>query len=462
MKNKGRVYIVDDDALIVSVITRFLERAGYEVRSSGDAEHLEAGVGSFSPDVVILDIGLPGRSGLEALQSLREMDEELPVIMLTADDTVETAIQAMKVGATDYLTKPFETDRLKVVIDHLVERENLQRKVDYLTRLSSTVFEEEFVGESSAIRQLKERAMKLAETKVSTILITGQSGTGKELMAKYIHNVIHQDQEKNDAPFVAINCAAIPDNLIESELFGHVKGAFTDAKEEKRGMFELADNGSLLLDEIGEMKLDLQSKMLRVLEERSVRRIGGKSSIPVDVTVMATTNVDMSRSVDEGRFRGDLYYRLSTFEFNIPPLKDRIEDVMPLASYFAHFYSDRYQKKPIQDFSPAAKRMMTLYEWPGNVRELRNTIERIVVLESSDVVTPDHLPRELVLREGAAQPIDASNIQLPEEGISLEEVERELIVQALQQSGNNRTKAAKLLSLGYDALRYKIRKFGLE
>lgn len=462
MKSKGRVYIVDDDSLIVSLITRFLERADYEVRSSGDAEFLEAAVASFSPDIIILDIGLPGRSGLDALKGIREMDEETPVVMLTADDTVETAIQAMKIGATDYLTKPFDTDRLKIIINHLLEKEKLQRKVDYLTRISSSIFVEEFIGKSPAIKYLKEQAMKLAETKVSTILITGESGTGKEVMAKYIHNNIHRDGEKNDAPFVSINCAAIPDGLIESELFGHVRGAFTDAKEEKRGMFELANHGSLLLDEIGEMKPDLQSKLLRVLEERSVRRIGGNSTIPIDVTVIATTNVDISRSLEKRRFRKDLFYRLCTFQFHIPALKDRVEDIMPLASYFARFYSDMYQKGPIRGFSPAAERMMTLYEWPGNVRELRNTIERIVVLESSDFVKSDHLPKELALRKGPSDQMDPYAIRLPEEGISLEDVEKELIAQALSRSGNNRTKAAKLLSLGYDALRYKIKKYELE
>lgn len=462
MKSKGRVYLVDDDSLIVSTLSRYLEREGYEVQSSGDAEFLEKAVAAFSPDVVVLDVGLPGRSGLDALKGVRDMDQETPIVMLTADDTVETAIQAMKNGATDYLTKPFDRERLKFTIDHHVEKENLQRKVDYLTRLSSPIFEDEFIGDSSAIKYLKEQAMKLAETKVSTILITGGSGAGKEVLAKYIHRVIHQASGEGDVPFVTINCTALTDSLIESELFGHVRGAFTDAKEDQRGMFELANHGSLLLDEIGEMKLDLQSKLLRVLEEKSVRRIGGKSTIPIDVTVIATTNVDISRSVEEGLFREDLFYRLSTFEFRIPPLKERKEDIMPLALYFARLYSDRYQKKPIQGFSPAAERMMTQYEWPGNVRELRNTIERIVVLESSEIVEPDNLPRELVLREGSQPRLETSSIKLPKGGISLEEVERDLIVQALARSGNNRTRAAKLLSLGYDALRYKIKKYGLE
>jgi DNA-binding NtrC family response regulator len=462
MKDKGRVYLVDDDSLIVSTLSRYLERAGYNVKSSGDAEFLEAEVASFSPDIVILDIGLPGRSGLDALKGLRQGDSETPVVMVTADDTVETAIQAMKEGATDYLTKPFDRDRFRFTIDHLLERKSLQRKVDYLTRLSSPIFEEKFIGESPAIKQLKEQAAKLADTKVSTILITGGSGTGKEVLAKYLHNIIHADEEKTDAPFVTINCTALPDTLIESELFGHVRGAFTDAKDDQRGMFELANRGSLLLDEIGEMKPDLQSKLLRVLEEGSVRRIGGKSNVPIDVTVIATTNIDMPRNVEQGLFREDLYYRLSTFEFPVPPLKERKEDIMPLAAYFARLYSERYQKKPIKGFSSEAEKVMTLYEWPGNVRELRNTIERIVVLGSSEIVEPAHLPRELVLRGGAVHQLDPSMIKLPEDGVALEDVEKDLISQALARADNNRAQAAKLLSLGYDALRYKIKKYGLE
>lgn len=462
MNGKGRVYLVDDDNLILSTLSRYLEKAGYKVKTSSEADFLEAEVASFSPDIVILDIGLPGRSGLDALKGLRKTNSETPVVMVTADDTIETAVQAMKNGATDYLTKPFDRDRLKLTIDHLLEKKSLQQKVDYLTRMSSTIFEDEFIGESPAIAYLKEQAEKLAGTKVSTILIVGESGTGKEVLAKYVHSLIHGNGAKGDAPFVTINCTALPDSLIESELFGHVRGAFTDAKEDRRGVFELANRGSLLLDEIGEMKPDLQSKLLRVLEEGSVRRIGGKSNIPIDVTVIATTNIDISRSVENGSFREDLFYRLSTFEFRIPALRDRKEDIMPLAIYFSRFYSERYMKKPIHGFSPAAEKLMTGYEWPGNVRELRNTIERMVVLESAEVVEPEHLPRELALREEPELHLDSSRVRLPEGGISLEEVEKELIIQALQRSRNNRTKAARLLSLGYDALRYKISKYGLE
>lgn len=462
MLTKGRIYVVDDDALIVSLVTRSLVKEGYEVKSSGDALNLENEVASFAPDLLLLDIGLPDRSGLDGLKGVREVNSDLPVVMLTADDAIDTAVKAMKLGAADYLTKPFEMDRLKAVIDSIVERGNLQKKVDYLTRLSSPVFQEKFIGESPAIQDLKRKALKLAETKVPAILVTGESGTGKELMAKHIHRVIHGDEKMSDAPFVAINCAAIPDQLMESELFGHMKGSFTDAKEDKRGMFELANNGSLLLDEIGEMKPDLQSKMLRVLEERTVHRIGGKSDIPVDVTVIATTNVDVSESVERGRFRRDLYYRLSTFEFHIPPLKDRIEDIIPIASYFLDLFSNKYKKRKVNGFTPEAEAAMTSYGWPGNVRELKNMMERIVVLEGSDIVIPENLPRDLAPAARGEEPPDVSDYRLPESGVALEEVEKQLIMQALLRTGDNRVQAARLLSLGYDALRYKIKKHGLE
>jgi DNA-binding NtrC family response regulator len=462
MTNKGRIYVVDDDTLIVSLVTRSRVKEGYEVRSSSDALSLEKDVAAFSPDLLLLDIGLPDRSGLDGLRGVKEANRDLPVVMLTADDGINTAIQAMKLGAADYLTKPFEMDRLKSVIDFIVEKGKLQRKVDYLARLSSPIFKEEFIGESPEILELKEKALKLAETKVSAILITGESGTGKELMAKHIHRVIHADEEMSDVPFVAINCAAIPEQLMESELFGHMKGSFTDAKEDKRGMFEMAHGGSLLLDEIGEMRSDLQSKMLRVLEERKVHRIGGKGDIHVDVTVIATTNVDISGNVRSGLFRSDLYYRLSTFEFHIPSLRERRGDIVPIASYFLDFFSDKYQKREVNGFTPEAEDVMTSYPWPGNVRELRNVMERIVVLESSDVITPDQLPRELLSQGEPGDQIEIPGYSLPEGGIDLEEVERELIVQALRRTGDNRVQAAKLLSLGYDALRYKIRKYGLE
>jgi DNA-binding NtrC family response regulator len=462
MTSKGRIYIVDDDALIVSLISRALLKDGYEVKSSGDALNLENEVASFSPDLLLLDIGLPDRSGLDGLKGVKEANRDLPVIMLTADDTIDTAIEAMKLGAADYLTKPFEMDRLKAVIDSIVEKKNLQRKVDYLTRLSTPIFQEKFIGESPSIAELKQKALKLAETKVSTILITGESGTGKELLAKHIHQVIHPDEKMSDVPFVAINCAAIPEQLMESELFGHVKGAFTDAKEDKRGMFELADGGSLLLDEIGEMKHDLQSKMLRVLEERKVHRIGGKTDIPVDVTVIATTNIDISENVQNGLFRNDLYYRLSTFEFHIPALRERKEDIIPIASYFLDYFSDKYQKMKVNGFTPEAEAVMMSYRWPGNVRELRNMVERIVVLEGSDMVGPDNLPRDLAAGKQSPEGNGVSEYHLPEDGIAIEEVEKQLILQALNRTGDNRVQAAKLLSLGYDALRYKIRKYGLE
>ncbi|UCF30370.1 MAG: sigma-54-dependent Fis family transcriptional regulator [bacterium] len=460
---KGRIFIVDDDRLIVSLLTRTLQREGFEVMSAPDADQLEEKIASFPPDILLLDIGLPGRSGLDVLAALQERGMEAPqAVILTADDTADTAIRAMKLGAVDYLVKPFEMDKLRIVINNIIEKEDLRRKVDYLSRLSSAVFTKKMIGESAAMRDLREKAEKLAGARVSTVLISGESGTGKELLARHIHQLIYGGSEEEYAPFMAINCAAIPDNLIESELFGHVKGAFTDAKSDKKGVFELANNGSLLLDEIGEMRPDLQSKLLRVLEERTVRRIGGRKAVPVHVTVMATTNIDLDRSVHEGFFRKDLYYRLSTFPFHIPPLRQRKEDIMPIASYFVEYFCDKFQKKAIRGFSPEAEGMMLAYSWPGNVREVRNAMERIAVLESAEIITPDQLPREVALQKRPVDSTDQPVVILPADGIPLEAVEESLIRQALQKTDNNRAGAARLLSIGYDALRYRIRKLGIE
>lgn len=459
---KGRILIVDDDELIVSVVMRAFERDGYQVRSRTNALDLEEKVASFSPDVVLLDIGLSGRSGLEAMADLRKRFSETHVVILTADDTAETAINAMKLGAVDYVTKPFEMEKLKIVIGSIMEKEDLRRRVDYLSRLTSPKVGKRFIGESSAMRELKEKADKLAGAKVSAILITGESGTGKELLARYLHGVIHGAGDKTDSPFVGINCSGIPEHLMESELFGHVKGAFTDAGSDKRGIFELANDGSLLLDEIGEMRTDLQSKLLRVLEERSVRRIGGKKSIPLSLTVMATTNIDISRAVEKASFRSDLFYRLSAFTFHIPPLRHRKEDIMPIALHYLDAFSREYKRMPIRGFSPEAEELMASYPWPGNIRELKNVVERMAVLGNTEIITPDHLPREIGLQEGTSRAEGPRAFTLPEKGISLDEVEETLIRQALVMSKNNMAGAARLLSIGYDALRYKIKKFGLE
>ncbi|MGB3096663.1 MAG: sigma-54 dependent transcriptional regulator [Candidatus Deferrimicrobiaceae bacterium] len=462
MSARGRVFLLDDDQLIVSMLARALKKEGYEVHAESDSHEIVEKILSFTPDVVLLDIKLPGKSGIDILQELTDQGIRTQVVMLTSDDTAETAVKAMKLGAVDYLTKPFDLDEVKIVIKGIVEKGNLMREVDYLRKVSSEILHQEIIGESANLQELMTKARKMAAARVHTILITGESGTGKELFSRYIHHAMHRKDSSGHFPFFGINCATLPEHLIESELFGHEKGSFTDAKADKRGIFEVAYGGSILLDEIGEMKPNLQSKLLRVLEERKVRRIGGRMDIPIDVTVFATTNRDIEEAVDTGEFRMDLFYRLNAFSLRIPPLREREKDIPLLARYFLTHYSRKYNKKTFTGFSPEAEELLLPYRWPGNVRELRNVIERIVVLENAETILPEHLPKEILYPARAENQTPGFDFTLPDSGLSLEEVEKNLILQALQKAGNNKTLAAKLLNISYDSLRYQVKKFGLE
>jgi len=461
MTIKGRLFLLDDDELISSMLTRSLKKAGYEVQSETSTDDVINKIAAWYPDLILLDIHLDeDKSGLAILEELKR--EEIPgqVVMLTADDSAESAITAMKLGAADYLTKPFNMDEVKLVIGNIIEKERLREEVDYLRKAKTAEHEAEMIGESPAINELKDKGKKLAEAQVRIVLITGESGTGKEVVARYIHNHLHADRNGEYAPFIAVNCTALPEQLFESELFGHVKGAFTDAKSDKKGMFELANGGTILLDEIGDMQLNLQSKLLRVLEDRSVRRLGGKTDIPIDVTVIVTTNTNLEEAVATEKFRTDLFYRLNTFPLHITPLRERREDIPLLARHFLEVFSQTYMKKAIKGFSPEAEEILCAYEWKGNCRELKNVVERIVVLENTETILPQHLPAALT-KGKFAERRESSVFVLPEEGISLEELEKDLIEQALKRSGNNQTKAAKLLGISYDSLRYQIKKFGI-
>jgi len=462
MSAKGRVFLLDDDQLIVSMLARALKKEGYEVQAETDSREVVEKIRSTAPDVALLDIKLPGKSGIDILKELTDQGIRTQVVMLTSDDTAETAVKAMKLGAVDYLTKPFDLDEVKIVIKGIVEKGNLMREVDYLRKVSSEILHQEIIGESAILLELMAKARKMAAARVHTILITGESGTGKELFSRYIHQVMHRKDSYGHFPFFGINCATLPEHLIESELFGHEKGSFTDAKADKRGIFEVAYGGSILLDEIGEMKHNLQSKLLRVLEERKVRRIGGRMDIPIDVTVFATTNRDIEEAVDTGEFRMDLFYRLDAFSLRIPPLREREKDIPLLARYFLTHYSRKYNKKTFKDISPEAEELLLPYRWPGNVRELRNVIERIVVLENAETILPEHLPKEILYPARAEDQTPGFDFTLPDSGLSLEEVEKDLILQALEKAGNNKTLAAKLLNISYDSLRYQVKKFGLE
>ena len=464
-KAKGRIFVLDDDELIGSMLGRALRQEGYEVRVEHDPMGALEALRVFVPDLALLDVNLPGKSGLELLQEMRDEGITAQVIMLTADDSAETAVRAMKLGASDYLTKPFDLEEVKIVVGNVLEKRALRDQVDYLRRISAEIVDRPIIGVSPAIEQIKDEVSRLAEAGVNTLLITGESGTGKEMFARFAHAAMFGEGEGRYAPFVGINCAAMPENLVESELFGHERGAFTDAKGEKKGLFEVAHGGSILLDEIGEMPLILQSKLLRVLEERQVRRIGGRQDIPVDAVVFATTNRDLEEAVEKGSFRSDLFYRLNAFPLHIPPLRERREDIMILGRHFLGRFLAKYKRSGPTGFSPEAERRFIAYDWPGNVRELRNVVERIVVLGRGQTVLPEHLPREIGGAPGGpavatgARPFE---FVLPEEGLSLDDVERQLIEQALAKTGGNKTLAARLLSMTYDSLRYQIKKFGLE
>jgi DNA-binding NtrC family response regulator len=462
MKNKGRIFLLDDEELIVSSLSRTLKKDGYDIRSQTNTDDVVSSIISYSPDIVLMDIGLPERSGIDILQEIKKKGISSQVVMLTADDSAETAVRAMKLGAVDYLTKPFNREELKIIISNIMEKEVLRQEVDYLRKAYSEVVEQEMIGDSESLRDLRMKIEKMARAKVSSVLITGESGTGKEVVARNIHHLMFAGSSVY-TPLICINCAAMPETLLESELFGYQKGSFTDAKSDKKGIFEMSKGGSILLDEIGEMLPRLQSKLLRVLEERTVRRIGGKEEIPIDVTVIATTNRNITDAVERGEFRSDLFFRLSTFYLHIPPLRERVEDIPALARHFLSYFARRYNKKEIRKVSPEAEKILISYKWPGNIRELRNLIERIVVLESTEVLLPEHLPKWLSEKSGKeSRPAENARFLLPEEGIDLDELGKDLMLQALERTDYNKAVAAKLLNISYDTLRYQLKKFGIK
>jgi two-component system, NtrC family, response regulator AtoC len=462
MKDQPKIYLIDDDELIISMLSRVLKGNGYEVRTATSADGIVSKIKSWSPAVVLLDIRIGDQSGIDVLQEIVKQELPTQVVMLTADDTAETAVKAMKLGAADYLTKPFNVDEVKIVLQNIVEKGKLKQEVIYLRKVQSEVFEKEIIGESKVVEELKSKIGRMADASVSTVLITGESGTGKELFARYTHRMIHKASRDGFAPFIKVNCAALPENLLESELFGYEKGSFTDAKADKKGLFELAQGGSILLDEIGDMKHALQGKLLRVLEERTVRPVGGSEEIPIDVTVIATTNRNLAEAVDQGTFRIDLFFRLSTFYLHIPPLRERQVDIPHIIQYFLSQFTTRYQRKTTTRISPEAEKILTSYRWPGNIRELRNLLERLVVLEGAEEILPGHLPNWLTSKVGIIAPVPWGRVSIPAEGLSLDELEKDLIIQALERTNNNKTQAAKLLGLSYDTFRYQVKKFGLE
>jgi len=467
MKINGRIFLLDDDELIVTMLSRALRNEGFETHVQTSSDDIIKKMEAWHPNVILLDINLgEDRNGLDILAEIKANELDVQVVMLTGDDTAESAIKAMKIGAADYLTKPFNIDEVIMVVKGALEKVKLNDEVRYLRKSRMDYAHHEMVGESQVLKDLIENAKKIATAGVPTILITGESGTGKEVLARYMHYWMHQERGENpeDVPYIAVNCTALPDNLIESELFGHTKGAFTDARMDKKGMFELADGGTILLDEIGDMRADLQSTFLRVLENRKIRRLGGTVDLLVDVNVIATTNKDLKQAVAVKDFREDLFFRLSTFSMHLPPLRSRREDISLLARYFLENFKQKYAKKDLEGFTSEAEKRLIEYNWPGNVRELKNVVERCVVLANSELISLENVPLELGA-EGDLPFVERRKnprLILPEEGISLDDVEKDLIRQAMDRAGNNQTKAAKLLNMSYDTLRYQIKKYNLK
>jgi DNA-binding NtrC family response regulator len=452
---RNKIMVVDDEHLIRWSLEQNLKKQGYEVVTAGDGEEALRLVREEQPDLVLLDIQMPGISGIEALEKIKEYDEDIVVIMVTAHGGLETAVNAMRLGAYDYVSKPFNLDELAIVIRKALENTDLKLEVARLRSETKKTVPPNIIGDSRHVKQLMEILDKVARSEASTVLVQGESGTGKELVAKWLH----YSSNRADKPFIAINCAAVPATLLESELFGHEKGAFTDAKNTKKGLFELADGGSVFLDEIGDMEMGMQAKLLRFLEDRSFRRIGGSRVFSVDVRIISATNKELQKAIDEKTFRNDLYYRLQVIPIHLAPLRDRKEDIIPLANHFIEVYNRDFNKK-VQGIAGMAERIMVDYGWPGNVRELKNVIERAIILGNEDTLMLEHLPLEIVAKSSTQGGPPLATFRLPAEGIDIEEVEKELIRQALDSTEWNQSKAAKKLSLGIDAFRYRMKKFG--
>jgi two-component system response regulator AtoC len=461
LKNiRHKVLVVDDEKMIRWSLGEALRGWGFEPL---EAETATAAVSAFdaeSPVAVLLDINLPDGSGLEVLRRLRQRQSDALVIMITANVLVDETIAALRGGAYDFIGKPINLEELHVTIRNGIETKRLRREVNLLRRERADEFSfAQIIGQSPAMREMLDIAQKVAESEVSSVLLQGPSGTGKDLVAK----AIHYQSVRAQGPFIAINCAAIPGTLIESELFGYEKGAFTDAKARKEGLFEQAEGGTLFLDEIGELELSLQAKLLRVLEEGAFRRVGGLKDIPFDARIVAASNRDLKRESESNHFRLDLYYRLSVIQIDIPSLHERGDDVLLLTDHYISAFGKRL-KKQFHGIAPEVAAAFRRYDWPGNVRELRNVIERALILEDGDVITMKYIPRAVdegtKMLTGDDHPGGAmsSQFRLPSGGVPLEEVEMSLVRQAIERSGGNQTKAAELLGISRDQLRYRLKK----
>ncbi len=454
-----KILVADDEQSMREFLDIMLSKEGYKVTLASNGEEVLRLIENDIFDLALLDIRMPRIDGITALKKIKDASPETVVIMITAYASTDTAIKAMKEGAYDYITKPFKIEEIKLIIKNALEKRSLQSENILLKKVVRDRFHfENIIGQSPKMMAIYELLEKVSPTKTN-ILITGESGTGKELVAK----AIHFNSPRKDKPFVTLNCGAIPEALIESELFGHMKGAFTDAISTKKGLFEIADGGTIFLDEISELPLLMQVKLLRVLQDKEFKRVGGTEDIKVDVRIISATNKDLEEAVREKKFREDLFYRLNVIQIKLPPLRERKEDIPLLAEHFLKKYSQELNKN-ISRISPDALRILLNYDYPGNVRELQNIIERAVALETSEELTPknlnsyieDQLPTKKI-------PFD---LEIPNEGIDLErfvsDIEKTLILKALDKTKGIKKKAAELLHINFRSMRYRLEKYGLD
>jgi DNA-binding NtrC family response regulator len=451
-----QILIVDDESGVRFALSEALRTWGYEsIQASNVADAIKL-FADEQPAVALLDIDLPDGSGLDILNAIKERQPETVVIMITGNVNVPNVLTALRGGAHDFIGKPIHLEELRITLRNALETRELRREVKHARRERSSAFSfDQIIGSSAPMKKAIELARRVAASDVPAILLQGETGTGKDLFAR----AIHQASERANAPYLAINCAALPATLIESELFGYEKGAFTDAKQKKEGLFEQAQGGTIFLDEIGEMELSLQAKLLRVLEEGAFRRVGGLKDLALDVRIVAASNQNLKKAGEEGTFRLDLFFRLSVIQVDIPPLRDREEDVLLLAQHYIDKANLKRPGRQLKGLSPEVASIFKSYRWSGNVRELRNVIERASILEDGELVSVSHLPADMI----GAQTASGSNnsgVLLPPQGIPLETVEFELARQAMARTGGNLTRAAKLLDISRDQLRYKLRKAG--
>ena len=450
------ILIIDDERSLLDLLTVIFKKEGYAVKAAQTAAEGFEVLAKEDVDLVVTDIKMPGADGMDILRYVRENRPELPVILITAYGSIAQAVEALKAGALDYVVKPFDVEELKIIVgrglaSRRLQQENLLLKRDLKDRYGF----EQMIGKSRTMQEIYILIEKVGSTD-STVLITGESGTGKEMAAR----AVHLQGARRDNPFVSINCAALPENIVESELFGYEKGAFTGAVDRKIGLVEVAQRGTLFLDEVGEMSPWTQVKLLRALQERKVRRVGGADEVPVDVRIIAATNLDLKKRIEEGKFREELYYRLNVISIDMPPLRKRVEDIPLLIAHFLQKYCDKMGKKP-KRFTPEVVGLLEGYAWPGNIRELENVIERIVAIEDRETVTASCLPQEIVSPQ--KKKLDTQELFSPGFSLThhLDEVTKKYIQEALAVTGGSLQKAAPLLGLSYRTIRYLIGKYDL-